>query len=159
MSYSSKWLRFRQAAEELFDSRSALQQDKETLVQDLKQALVSLNDRQTALELLVYLHPDVTVLLPLLHGVLDTAIDSGNYTAIELAQEILAKYQAEPLLRSNIPPIVTKYLADQDDWHYRRIAELYLLLNYQEELTSFLLLCQASSNVEIQEIWNDFTRS
>lgn len=159
MPYSSKWLRFRQAAEELFDSRSALQQDRETLVKDLKQALVSPNDRQTALELLVYLYPDVTVLMPLLHEVLDTALDSGNYTAIGLAREVLAKYQAEPLLRSHIPLLVTRYLAAQDDWLYRRIAELYVLLNYQEELTDFLRLCRASPNVEIQEIRDDFTRS
>jgi hypothetical protein len=159
MPYSSKWLRFRQAEEELCTSRAALQLDKETLVNDLKQALVSPNDRQTALELLVYLHPDVTVLLSLLHEVLDTAIDSGNYTAIDLARQVLAKYQAEPLIRSTIPLLVAHYLADQDDWHYRRIAELYVLLNYQEELTSFLWLCQASPNVEIQEIRNDFAHS
>jgi hypothetical protein len=159
MPYSSKWLRFRQAGEELLNSRSALQQDKETLVNDLKQALVRPNDRQTALELLVYMYPDVTVLMPLLDEVLSIAIDSGDYTAIELAQEVLAKYQADPLIRSNIAPIVARYLADQDDWHYRRIAELYALLNYQEELTSFLLLCQASPNVEIQQISDDFTRS
>ncbi|RZJ90373.1 MAG: hypothetical protein EOO60_09015 [Hymenobacter sp.] len=159
MPYSSKWLRFHQAAEELFNSRYALHQDKETLVNDLKQALVSPNDRQTALELLAYMYPDVTVLMPLLHEVLDTAIDSGNYTAIELAREVLAKYQADPLIRSNIPLIVTRYLADHDDWHYRRIAELYVLLNYEEEITSFLLLCQASPNVEIQEIRDDFTPS
>jgi hypothetical protein len=100
-----------------------------------------------------------TLLLPLLQDVLAIAIDSGDYTAISLAKEILAKYQADPLLRSNIPLMVTSYLADQDDWHYRRIAELYVLLNYEEELTGFLLLCQASPNVEIQEIRDDFTRS
>jgi hypothetical protein len=159
MSYSNKWLRFRQAEQELSNSRSALQQDKETLVNDLKQALGSPTDRQTALEVLAYMYPDVRVLMPLLNEVLDTVIDSGNYTAIELAREVLAKYQADPLVRSNIPLIVANYLATQDDWHYRRIAELYVLLNYQEELTSFLLLCQASPNIEIQEIRNDFTRS
>ncbi len=159
MPYSSKWLRFRQAAEKLFASRYALQQDKETLVKDLKQALVCLNDRQTALELLAYMYPDVTVLLPLLDEVLSIAIDSGNYTAIELAQQVLAKYQADPLLRSNLLLLVTRYLADHDDWHYRRIADLYVLLNYQEELTSFLRLCQASPNVEIQELSDEFTPS
>lgn len=157
MPYSSKWLWFHQAAEEIFNSRSALQQDKEMLVNNLKQALVSPNHRQTALELLAYMCPDVMVLMPLLHEVLDTAIDSGNYTAVELARETSAKYQADPLIRSNISFIVTSYLVDHDDWHYRRIAELYALLNYKEELTDFLLLCQASPNVEIQEIRDDFT--
>jgi hypothetical protein len=159
MPYSSKWLRFRQSADEFYNSRYELQQDKEALVKDLKQALLRPKDRQTALELLVYMYPDVTVLMPLLNEVLDIAIDSGDYTAIELSQNALAKYQADPLIRSNIPLIVTSYLADHDDWHYRRIAELYVLLNYEEELTDFLLLCQASPNVEIQEIRYDFTRS
>jgi hypothetical protein len=156
MPYSNKWLRFRQAAEEFSSSRSAFQQDRETLVNDLKQALVSPNDRQTALELLVYMYPDGTVLLALLDEVLSATIDSGNYTTIELAREVLAKYKADPLVRRTIPLAITSYLADQDEWHYRRIAELYNLLGYEEELADFLLVCKVSANVEIQELCDDF---
>jgi hypothetical protein len=159
MAYSSRWLRFRQSAEEFLASRYEFQQDKEALVDDLKQALVNPHDRQTALELLVYMYPDVTVLMPLLNEVLATAIDSGNLTAIKLAREVLAKYQAEPWVRRNIPLSIKSYLADHDEWHYRRIAELYALLSYKEELANFLVLCQASSNVEIQELKDDFTCS
>jgi|GEM_PF-5993644 len=159
MAYSGKWLRFRQSAEELFASRYELLQDKEALVNDLKQALVNPHDRQTALELLVYLYPDVTVLLPLLHTVLDIAIDSGNLTAIGLAKEVVAKYHAAPAVRTAISLAIESYLPAQDEWHYRRIAELYKLLSYQEELAAFLTLCQASANVEIQELRDDFGAS
>jgi hypothetical protein len=159
MAYSNKWLRFRQAEEEYFTSRYDLLQDKEALLENLQQALTSPNDRLTALQLLVQMAPDLTVLGPLLAQVVDTAIDSTDITAIGLAREIVSLYQDEPWLRSKLPLVISPYLAAQDEWQYRRIAELYALLHYEMELAHFLVLCQASTNVEIQEISDDFARS
>lgn len=59
-------------------------------------------------------------------------------------------------VKSSIKAILSSYLAANDEWHYRRIAELYQLLDYKEELIDFLLLCRANSNLEIQEIADDF---
>ena len=114
------------------------------------------SDRETALRLLVQMPPSIPVLLSLLFEVMEAAIDSSYLPTIALAREILSKYQTEQEVRSNIQLIAKGYLVTQDEWHYRRIAELYDLLNYEEELADFLRLCKASANVEIQEISDDF---
>lgn len=123
----------------------------------LKQA-TGANDRETALGLLAQMAPSIPIILPLLSEVMDAAIDSSNLTSIALARDILSAYKAEPEIKSRIQLIATGYLAAHDEWHYRRIAELYALLNYEEELSEFLQLCQASANVEIQEISDDLLR-
>ncbi|UOQ69188.1 hypothetical protein [Hymenobacter volaticus] len=159
MAYSTKWLRFRQAEEEYYTSRYDLLQDKAALVDNLHQAFARPQDRDTALRLLEQMTPDRAVLEPVLAQVVDTAIDSTDITAIQLARQILLLYHAEPWVRSTLPLIITPYLAAQDEWHYRRIAELYALVHYDEELACFLLLCQASTNAEIREISDDFAPS
>jgi hypothetical protein len=125
----------------------------------LKQALTRANDREAALRVLVEMPPSVAMLLPVLPEVLDTAIDSSNLTAIGLAREVLFRYRTEPVIRTAIAQLVTGYLPSHDEWQYRRLAELYVLLRYDEELASFLLLCQASPNAEIQELYDDFCPS
>ena len=124
----------------------------------LKQALTRANDREAALRVLVQMPLRSAMLLSLLPEVMDTAIDSSNLTAIELAREVLSRYQAAPEVRTTIPRLVTCYLPAHDEWQYRRIAELYALLGFKEELVDFLRLCQASTNDEIWEISDDFHR-
>ena len=130
--------------------------DSEVVVDDLKKALLKIDDRGAALRLLGWMHPDVEVIKPLLAKVLGPAIDSTDLTTIQLAREALANYKDEPWVKNNIPLLVPRYLPDHDDWNYRRIAELYELLAYKEDLTNFLLLCETSTNADFREISDDF---
>jgi hypothetical protein len=126
------------------------------LICDLEGALARVGDCKAALRLLLETKPSVAVLASLLPAVLDRVVDSTSLTAIALAKEVVAAYGTEPVIRSSLQLLIDKYLPGHDEWHYRRIAELYKLLNYQTELANFLTLCRASSNWEIREIADDF---
>ena len=115
-------------------------------VDDLKAALVRPSDCEAILQLLLETKPDTAVLASLLPAVLDKVVDSTWLMAIDLAKEVVAAYGTEPAIRSGLALLLNNYLPGHDEWRYRHIAELYDLLNYQEELTSFLALCRASSN-------------
>ncbi|UOQ51602.1 hypothetical protein [Hymenobacter cellulosivorans] len=152
MSYSTQWVRFLQAEEAFFTCRQEVVQDETALGHDLQQALASIEGRETALRLLAETTLALAVVQPLLADLVATALDSSNLTAIGLARQVLARYKAEAQIRSTIPQLASRYLAENDEWHYRRLAELYGGLNYEEELTDLLMLCQAHPNAEIREI-------
>jgi hypothetical protein len=125
------------------------------MARDLEQALAGAEGNLTAMQLVVNLKPDVEILTPLLPQVLGLALDSSSPDRIVLAREVLAVYKDDPGVRNHIQMLVTSYL-DTDECHYWRLAELYTRLNYKEELASFLALCRASDNLEIQEISDVF---
>ena len=154
MTYSTKWLRLCESEEAYRVRQYEFMQDEEQMTLDLKQALAE--DDFTALRLLVALKPSVEIIMPLLARVLDSAIDSTSPDQIVCAREVLANYKYDPEVRNHIRTLMTNYL-DTDEWHYRRVAELYTRLNYKEELAFFLVLCRASDNPEIQEIGDDFS--
>lgn len=134
-------------------------QNEAAMVSDLTKALTRAGHNQTALRLLVEMQPRVDIIATLLPGIMDLAIDSSNLNSIGLARAVLYHYKNESWIRSNIQTSTKTYLAENDEWHYRRIAELYESLNYEKELTSFLSLCKANANLEIQEIAEDFNRA
>jgi len=156
MAYSNNWLQFCKAEDEYFTCRYDFMQNEEEMVKDLWEALTKAGDRETALRLLLEMKPKAAVVAPLLSKVADTAIDSGNLTAIELARGVLNNYKNEIWAKDRIQTFATNYLIYNDEWHYRRIAELYRLLDYTEELASFVAICQVNNNLEIQEVGNDF---
>jgi hypothetical protein len=131
-------------------------QDKEQMLINLRKALE--DDNITALRLLVAMKPGVDALRLFLPRIIDLAIDSSSPDKIVLAREVLAQYKDDSWVKSNIQRLVVSYLAGNDEWHYRRIVELYTALNYAEELAAFLVVCQANPNVEIQEISDDQVR-
>jgi hypothetical protein len=159
MTYSNKWLQFRASEDKLFTCRHDFMQNKDEMIKDLKMALTKSGDNETALRLLRDMNISAKIIVPLLSKIIDNAIDSSNLNTIGLARDVLNNYKQEPLVKRNIQILVTSYLSANDEWHYRRIAELYKLLNYEEELMNFIALCQANSNLEIQGIADDFYRT
>ena len=159
MEYSDEWLRLRKAENDYFTCQYNFMQNEEEMVNNLKRALTKAHDKETALRFLLEMQLKATLSILLLPEILDLAIDSTGLDGIRLAKEVVSIYKNEPQIKESIKSIVNSYLASNDEWHYRRIAELYKLLSYKEELTDFLLLCQANSNWEIQEIADDFLRA
>jgi hypothetical protein len=159
MTCSNKWLVFRESEDKLFVCRYDFMQNKDEMLRDLKIALTKAGDNETALRLLRDMKPNAEIMMPLLSGIMHNAIDSSNLNAIELARNVLNDYKNEPLVKSSIQILAKRYLAANDEWHYRRIAELYKLLDYKEELVNFIALCQSNSNLEIQEMGDDFYRA
>jgi len=151
MEYSSAWLCLLKAQDEYFTSYFAFTQDEAVMMSDLSLALTT-DDREVALRLLSEMLPRIELIGSLLPAIMDAAIDSSRIPTIMLSREVLQHYREEPWVRSSIQACVATYLAENDEWHYRRITELYEVLDYEEELASFLLLCQANANPEIQEI-------
>jgi len=155
MEYSSAWLRLREAEDNYFACRGDFMQNEDEMVNDLKKALTEAGNKETAMRLLLDRQPEVALMTQLLPAIIDIAVDSTGFNGIILARALLRKYKNELQMREKLRLIVDTYLAENDEWHYRRITELYEVLNYQEELASFLRLCQANANPEIQEIADD----
>jgi hypothetical protein len=153
MTYSTQWLQLCESAQVYRIRQYHVLQDKEQLVLDLDKALT--DDSLTALWLWRALDPSIEILLPLLSRVLGFAIDSSDPDKIRFAREVLSQHKENFELRSRLQPFIVCYLVNNDDWNYRRIAELYTHLQYKEELAAFLELCRASNNVDIQEISDD----
>jgi hypothetical protein len=156
MTYSATWLRLCEAEQVYLARQYESIQNKEALALDLHKALAE--DNFTALRLLAALKPGVELVAPLLPRVLDIALDSNSPDRIGLARTVLVQYKDDPWVRNTIQTLVGNYLPINDEWHYRRLAELYTELRYQEELTTFLALCQTSDNAEIKEVGDDFSR-
>ncbi|GAB3583652.1 hypothetical protein [Hymenobacter daeguensis] len=159
MTYTNHWLQFREAEDRFFTCRYDFMQNEEEIVKDLKMALTKVGDNETALRFLRDMKPSIEIILPLVSGIMDNAIDSSNLNAIGLARDVLNNYKHEPLAKSSIQISAASYLAANDEWNYLRIAELYKLLDYKEELVNFIAICQVNSNLEIQEIGDDFYRA
>lgn len=159
MEYSIEWELLREAEDNYFRCQQAFMQNEERMLRELKQALTQAADKETALRLLLLMQLDVALLTPLLPGILDVAIDSTGLTGITLARDVLNSYKSDLQVKSSVKAIVSGYLVANDEWHYRRITELYQALNYKEDLVEFLLLCRTSSNPEIQEIADDLQES
>ena len=154
MTYSAQWLQLCEAAEAYRIRQYYTLQDKKQLARDLEKALAE--DSLNALWLWRHLDPGIEILLPLLSRVLDFAIDSGDYDKIGFAREVLAQHKEDSALRNHLQPLIERYLADNDDWNYRRLAELYTHLQYQEELAALLERCRVSDNADIREISDDY---
>jgi hypothetical protein len=156
MTYSPKWLRLCEAEQAYRVCQYEVLQDEAQLVLDLKKALATPLENITALRVWAAMQPSFERIIPLLAEVVDFAIDATNPEHIVLAREVLFQYKWRPELKDHLRPLIACYLAATDEWHYRRIAELYTHLQYREELAAFLRLCRASDNVEIQEVGDDF---
>lgn len=154
MGYSSTWFRLQQAQDEYFASYSAFMQDEAVMMGDLSVALATA-DRESALRILVEVLPRIELVGPLLADIMNAAVDSSHIPTIMLAREVLQHYKDDSWVRSAIHTYVATYLPENDEWHYRRIAELYAALGYEEELTRFLVICQTNANWEIREIADD----
>jgi hypothetical protein len=154
MTYSTQWLELCESAEAYRIRQYYALQDKEQLARDLEKSLA--DDSLIALGLWRDLEPGIEILLSLLPQVLSFAIDSSIPDKIRFAREVLAQHREDPELRNRFQPLIARYLADNDDWNYRRLAELYTHLQYKEELAALLELCRVSDNVHIQEISDDY---
>ncbi|MBH8560557.1 hypothetical protein [Hymenobacter negativus] len=154
MNYSTKWLRLCESEEAYRMRQYDVMQEKKQLALDLEKALVE--DNLTALRLWTALEPGIEILMPLLSRVLDLAIDSSDPNKIGLARKVLFQHKKDPGLRNQLQQLIALYLANNDEWNYRRIAELYTHLQYKEEMAAFLVLCRANDNIEIQEISDDY---
>lgn len=156
MTYSPKWLRLCEAELAYRVCQYEVLQDEAQLALDLKKALAIPLENITALRMWAAMQPSFESITPLLPEVVDFAIDATRPDHIVLAREVLFQYKWHPELKNYLLPLIARYLAANDEWHYRRIAELYTYLRYREELAAFLVLCRASDNVEIQEVGDDF---
>lgn len=156
MTYSTKWLRLCEAELAYRIRQHESLQDEEQLALDLEKALADVGETLTVLRMWTDMIPGFERITPLLSQVLDLAIDSSDPEKIVLAREVLSQYKAEPELKSYLLPFIARYLVGNDEWRYRRIAELYTRLEYREELAAFLVLCRASDNVEIREVSDDY---
>lgn len=153
---SAKWIEFRKAEDEYLTRRYDFMQDEKTMINDLDTALSTASDNETALRFLLDTTPCSATVITLVPKVVDISVDSSNSSAISLARKVLFIYKDDATIKECIQTQLNTYLNDNDDWHYRRIAELYKFLDYKEKLDSFALFCLANTNLEINEVGRDF---
>lgn len=157
MAYSKQWLDFQEAENNFFRIRTLFEQDGKQMISDLHTALSRVDDRETALRFLEDVRVDYNLFSLILPQVLDLAIDSGNLTVIELCRNIILHYKDNVLFRADLSKHINNYLKNEDDWHYRRIAEIFYSLYYENELENLVSICKSSDNIDIKSIGEDFS--
>lgn len=157
MAYSTAWQTFVEAENNYFTQRhNYFQQPEELLLADLRQALATGgNSALSALRFLAFNEENRPQLEALLPTVVSYAIE-GDIEFIRLAREVLLPHKEAPWFGEAIQPLLESYVASNDEWNYRRIAELYNQLGYDDLLTAFLTLCRKHIDPDIQEIPDSF---
>ena len=74
---------------------------------------------------------------------------------VQLCRTLLAELSKEKFL-ARIKPVEEKILSEGTDWEYRRGAELYDFLGYEELLQNLLAKAYVDENPDIKEIAEDF---
>ncbi|HFP1927987.1 TPA: hypothetical protein ACHJ3A_004922, partial [Escherichia coli] len=79
-----------------------------------------------------------------------------NVDNLPFAKEILIKNANNNVVRKKLTSIFDGLLNSQDEYIYRRVAELLVFLNYNDLRNRLMDKCKNSENEDIVEIYTDF---
>jgi hypothetical protein len=148
------WKRFCEAEDEFFAARMALVKSGEDLEPLIGVAMGDPGRRPTALRLLEIL-PEAASRNHLQALVVQA---TGSQRDIAAARRVLGRIDRE-WLRENIELAVAcvfRVDGDDDEWTYRRVAELYQELQEPRLLAEHLRRCSEHRTSEVREIADDF---
>ncbi|GAB0171111.1 hypothetical protein LSPCS325_45480 [Lysinibacillus sp. CTST325] len=125
----------------------------------LKKAFDSPYECTMALKFLQYLtHPDeLEIIEKLMPQLVDIAI-YGNPTNITYSRKVIGLVNRK-WLEENIGGYIEQISIlepDDEEWKYRRVAELYVHLGFEKLLNNHLSFCSNHDSLEIKEIAEDF---
>ncbi|MGE7954066.1 hypothetical protein [Lysinibacillus xylanilyticus] len=125
----------------------------------LKKAFDSPHECTMALRFLQYFtHPDeLKIIENLMPELVDIAI-YGNPTNITYSRKVIGLVNRK-WLEENIESYIEQIPIsepDDEEWKYRRVAELYVQLGFEKLLNSHLSFCSNHHSLEIKEIAEDY---
>lgn len=94
--------------------------------------------------------------------VMDIAVD-GSIDNLVTARAVLLRYashflESRKTIRSTLDARLPTYLSSEDDFLYRRLAELLVTLDFPEALAKLMAACKDNRNTDIAEIYDDFLK-
>lgn len=94
--------------------------------------------------------------------VMDIAVD-GNLDNLITARVVVLRYashflESRKIIRTVLERLMDGYLSSEDDFLYRRLAELLVAIDFPDILTKLILVCKDSSNPDVAEIHDDFLK-
>ena len=144
------WADFCAAESAFYDARMALVRGAQDLQSLISGALQTPSQRGSALRLLEILSEDK--IRPHFASLVDLA--SVGHSDIGLCRSVIFRIEREWLV-ANIEPHVVMILKNGGEEEFRRIAELYKLLN-ADLLDAHLKRCAVHVNSDVREIVADF---
>ncbi len=127
-------------------------------------ALSTLSEQDAALR---FLKDDVSglndsELAEIAPAVIDIAVD-GNLDNLITARAVVLRYashflESRKIIRTVLDRLMDGYLSSEDDFLYRRLAELLVAIDFPDILTKLISVCKDSSNPDIAEIHDDFLK-
>ena len=121
-------------------------------------ALSTLSEQDAALRFL----RDDALGLDIAPVVMDIAVD-GNIDNLVTARAVLQQYashflDSRKIVEMTLDRRLDGYLASEDGFLYRRLAELLVAADFPDALAKLMSVCKDSSNPEIAEIHDDLLK-
>lgn len=152
--YSEEWAFVKETENKFLSAKHYFRKSNDFFEQILL-AINNLSEQGTALRFIRdedFDNSELEVLIPI---IIDIAVD-GNVDNLIFAREILIKNANNNIVREKMTSIFDALLNSQDEYIYRRMAELFLFLNYSELRNRLMEECKNSENEDIAEIYTDF---
>lgn len=162
-AFPGEWRAMREADAALLACRFQLKQ-RADFVRIVAQALALPSQRNAALRLL---RDDAgglsdAALAELAPAIVDLAVD-GPLDDLVVARQTLLRYAARftsgrGVVQDAVERLIDGYLAREDDFVRRRLAELLLEAGFAQALRRLLAACKDHGDAHIAEIYDDFSR-
>lgn len=151
------WDKIKNHLDELSILKSKILYNSET-IKDLENAFKSVNETTYLLYFFKLFdnYKEIEIIQKFVPQLIKIALD-GSPTNIQIARNVLSMIDKNWLLAQIYEPIHNELMINNDEWNYRRTAELLSYLDLPSILKLHLENCKAHSNIEIQEIAEDFT--
>lgn len=161
--FPDEWRAMREAESQLLVRRHAFSR-RDDFKEVILRALNTLPEQDAALR---FLKDDVAglgdaALAQLAPTLIDIAVD-GNIDNLLVARSVLARYASHflgsrKIIEDALDRVMDKYLSSEDEFLYRRLAELLVDIDFPDSLRQLLLACRGHDNADIAEIHGDFSR-
>lgn len=152
--YSDEWFSVKEAENQFLSAKYYFMQSH-GFFEQLLLAVNSLPEQGAALRLIrdeEFNDSELEKLTPIIIGI---AVD-GNVNNISFAREILIKIAPNNIIRKKLTSMLSEFLNSHDEYIYRRLAELFVFLNYNDLRGKLMEECKNSKDEDIVEIYADF---
>ena len=156
--YSKEWINLNEADTKVRVSQFYLRKTNDLF----EQILLALNDdaaeQATALRFLRNEYPSASELEILAPVIIDIAVNGDADNSI-LARECLVNtaFNKSRIIREKLTFMFDDLLKFENQYIYRRLAELLFFLNYKDLRKKLMKKCKDSKDKDIVEIYTEFT--
>ena len=129
---------------------------KNNIITIVREAFKDPNDNIAVLRLLqTFVYNEIEIIKQVMPELVDGSL-TGNPTTIYFSRKVISLIDRN-WLASQLEHFVKSIPVNEEEWVYRRTAELYTYLNLSELLSRHLDFCKSHQSEEIREIADDFS--